>query len=55
MIDTNWPQLPLNAREWAPGDWREITQVEDHRLAITLWFDDEPFTRNRWDLVAVRR
>lgn len=41
--------------EWAPGDWREITQVEDHRLAITLWFDDEPFTRNRWDLVAVRR
>src|SRR5690606_6835099 len=41
--------------EWAPGDWREITQVEDHRFAITLWFDYQPFSLNRWDLVAVRR
>lgn len=41
--------------EWAPGDWREITDVEVHRLAITLWIDDEPFSLYRWDLVAVRR
>ena len=46
---------PGDRIEWAPGDWREITQVEDHRFAITHWFDDKPFTRNRWDLVAVRR
>lgn len=41
--------------EWAPGDWREIADVQEHRLAITLWFDDEPLWLNRWDLVAVRR
>lgn len=41
--------------EWAPGDWREITDVQEHCLAITLWIDDEPFSLNRWDLVAVRR
>lgn len=45
--------------EWAPGDWREIDRVdahrEDDRPAITLWFDDRPFTLNRWELLAVRR